>query len=455
MQVAVAGMEDVDHAQAVLPGHLPHLGQHLDQPAARHGAVEAHIVGRDLADGGERRLAAGPEQHALLLVAAHTAGRGAALAWQSARPALTRWSTSTCGPSSSTINRRLGVHRIARADIGLGALHGVPVHHLHAAGDDARGDDGGDAFGGTRLGREAEQHGARRRGLAQQPHRHLGDDAEQPFGAGHQAHQVVAFGIEMLAAQPHDLAGHQHHLDAEKVVGGEAVFQAVHAAGILRDIAADRAGDLRAGIGRVVEALVLDGLGDAEVGDAGLHAGAAVGVVDLEHAVELAQPQQDGVAHRHRAARQRGAGAARHDLDLVVLAVAQDGRDLRPPSRAAPRPAASGGRPTARRTRRAACRRVSSITPSPGTMARKRGHDLGRGGREWRDRAAASACFAHTPNEKAAEAEASAASDSSATAPVLALAGLEARVGLVDDVDPALAAHDAAVLVARFTDLSE
>ena len=31
--------------------------------------------------------------------------------------------------------------------------------------------------------------------------------------------------------------------------------------------------------------------------------------------------------------------------------------------------------------------------------------------------------------------------------PALALAGLEARIGLVDDVDPALAAHDAAVLV--------
>ena len=223
----------------------------------------------------------------------------------------------------------LGVQGIARADIGLGAFHGVLVHHLHAAGDDARGDDGGDAFGGARLGRKAQQHGARRRGLAQQPHRHLGDDAQKPFGAGHQAHQVVAFRVEMLAAQAHDLAGHQHHLDAQKVVGGEAVFQAVHAAGILRHVAADRAGDLRAGIGRVVEAFVLDRLGDAEVGDARLHAGAAVGVVDLEHAVELAEAQQDGVAHRHGAARQRRAGAARHDLDLVVLAVAQDGRDLR------------------------------------------------------------------------------------------------------------------------------
>ena len=180
----------------------------------------------------------------------------------------------------------------------------------------------------ARFGREAQQHGARGRRLAQQAHGHFGDDAEQALGAGHQAQQVVAAGVEMLAAQPHHLAVHQHHLDAEQVVGGQAVFQAVHAAGILRDVAADRAGDLRAGIGRVVEALVLDRLGDAEVGDAGLHPGAAVGVVDLEHPVELGHAEQDRVADRHRAARQRGAGAARHDLDLMVLAVAQDGGDL-------------------------------------------------------------------------------------------------------------------------------
>ena len=71
------------------------------------------------------------------------------------------------------------------------------------------------------------------------------------------AEQVVALGVEMLAAEPDHLAVDQHHLDAEHVVGGQAVFQAMHAAGILRDVAADRAGDLRGRIGRVVEALVL------------------------------------------------------------------------------------------------------------------------------------------------------------------------------------------------------
>ena len=327
MQVAVAGVEHVHDAQAVLLGQRPHLGQHLDQAAARHRAVEAHVVGTDLADRRERRLAAGPEQHALLLVLADPHRGRAALAGDR-RHALDQVVDLDRRAVQLDDQQALDVERVARADIGLGALDGVGVHHLHAARNDAGGDHRGDAVGRARLGREAQQHGARRRRLAQQAHRDLGDDAQQPFRAGHQAHQVVALGVEVLAAQPHHFAGHQHHLDAKKVVGRESVLQAVHAARVLRDVAADRAGDLRAGVGRVVEALVLDRLGDAEVGDAGLHAGAAVGVVDLEHAVELAHAQQDRVADRHRAARQRGAGAARHDLHAAVLAIAQDRGDL-------------------------------------------------------------------------------------------------------------------------------
>ena len=52
-----------------------------------------------------------------------------------------------------------------------------------------------------------------------------------------------------------DLAveGDQPH--AEQVVDGDAVFQAMRAAGIHRDIAADGAGELRGRIGRVEEAV--------------------------------------------------------------------------------------------------------------------------------------------------------------------------------------------------------
>ena len=327
MEIAVTGMEDVDDPQTMLLRHLAHLGQHLDQAAARHRAIEAHIVGRYLADGGERRLAAGPEQHPLLLVVADADRRGAAAPGDLGDALdqvidLDRW------PVEFDDQQSLGVERIARTDIGLGAPGRVLVHHLHAAGDDAGGDDGGDAIGSAGFGRETQEHRACRRRLAQQPHRHFCDDTQQALGAGHDAQKIVALGVEMLASEANHFAGHQHHLDAQQVVGGEAVLQAMHAARILRDVAADRAGDLRAGIGRVIKALMLDRLGDAEVGDAGLHAGAAVGVVDLEHTVELAKAQQDGIAHRHRAARERRAGAARHDLDLIVLAVAQDRRDL-------------------------------------------------------------------------------------------------------------------------------
>ena len=75
--------------------------------------------------------------------------------------------------------------------------------------------------------------------------------------------QIVVAAVEMLAAEPHDLALRRHELDAEHVVRREAVLQAMHAAGVLGDVAADRAGDLARRIGRVVEALAGDGVADA------------------------------------------------------------------------------------------------------------------------------------------------------------------------------------------------
>ena len=191
---------------------------------------------------------------------------------------------------------------------------------------------------------EADQHGARGLGLLQDAHGDLGDHAEQAFRAGHQAEQVVAVGVEMLAAEADHVAVGQDQLQAQHVVGGEAVFQAVHAARVLGDVAADGAGDLRGGVGGVVEALVLDGLGDAEIGDAGLGGDGAVLVVDVEDAVELAQAQDDAVGERQGAAGERGAGAARDDLDLLGVAEAQDAL---PPARwwsAGPRPWARCGR---------------------------------------------------------------------------------------------------------------
>ena len=73
---------------------------------------------------------------------------------------------------------------------------------------------------------------------------------------------------------------------------------------------------------------MLDGLGDAEVGHAGLGGDGAVLPVDVEDPVELAQAQDDAVGERQGTARERGPGPARHDLDLLGVAEAQDRRDL-------------------------------------------------------------------------------------------------------------------------------
>jgi hypothetical protein len=73
---------------------------------------------------------------------------------------------------------------------------------------------------------------------------------------------------------------------------------------------------------------VLDRLGDAEIGDAGLHHGAAVVVVDLEHAVELARPSSTPSASGSAPPDSEVPAPRGTTLTLLVVAVAQDARDL-------------------------------------------------------------------------------------------------------------------------------
>ena len=108
-------------------------------------------------------------------------------------------------------------------------------------------------FPGILAGGKAHQNDPRRFRFLQEPHRHLGDHPEQAFRAGEHAEQIQPVTVQMLAAKPDDLAGDQHHFKAKDIVGGEAVFQAMHPAGIFRHIAANGAGDLRGGVRRVVE----------------------------------------------------------------------------------------------------------------------------------------------------------------------------------------------------------
>jgi hypothetical protein len=72
----------------------------------------------------------------------------------------------------------------------------------------------------------------------------------------------------------------------------------VHPARILGDIAADRASDLARRIRRVIEAGVLDGLGDRQIGAAGLGHNASIIAIDLEDAVKLCHAKKDAISER-------------------------------------------------------------------------------------------------------------------------------------------------------------
>ena len=62
---------------------------------------------------------------------------------------------------------------------------------------------------------------------------------------------------------------------------------------------------------------MLDRLRDGEIGHAGFDHGDAVREIDLADAVEFGHAEKHAVGERQRAARQRRAGPARHDLDAL------------------------------------------------------------------------------------------------------------------------------------------
>ena len=105
----------------------------------------------------------------------------------------------------------------------------------------------------------------------------------------------------MFPAKAQDFAGHEHDLAAEHVIGGHAVFQTMHTAGIFRDVAADRAGNLRGWIRRVIKSCVRNRIADRKVGYAGFDNCNAIFEIDLEDSIEFRHTQQNAIGERQRA----------------------------------------------------------------------------------------------------------------------------------------------------------
>ena len=236
-----------------------------------------------------------------------------------------RSAISASDPSTSTISSASASERIAGVGEFLARLDARTVHVLDGNRDDAGGDDGGDAAAGGLGGGEAHQHGARALGGAEDADDDFGDDAQLTLGPDDEAQEIQPGGIKMRAAQLHHRAIDEDEFGAEDVVGGDAVFQAMRAAGVHGDVAGDGAGELARRVRGIEEAAARDGAGDGDVGDPGLDGGDAVFVIDRKDAVHARQADDDAVFRGQRAAREGRAGATRDDLDPLAREIAEDG----------------------------------------------------------------------------------------------------------------------------------
>ncbi len=185
---------------------------------------------------------------------------------------------------------------------GFGGLDGERVHHFDGGGEHARGDDaadGGAGFIGIRKGGEESLHAL---GAFDDAENHFCGDAERAFGADEDAEEVIASSVESFSAEVDEGAIGEDDIETEDVRGGEAVFEAVGAAGVFGNVAADAADGLRGGIGRVEIALREDARGDVEIDHAGLDDDAGIGEIDFEDAVHAGETDDDAVFYGERAA---------------------------------------------------------------------------------------------------------------------------------------------------------
>jgi hypothetical protein len=210
----------------------------------------------------------------------------------------------------------------------LADVDGRTVHIFHRHRHDARADDRSDALARVFDGIESEQDRPGAFRGSYESHGCFGDDAQLALGAANQTKQVIACRVRRRPADVENLAVEGDEPDAEKVVGRDAVLQAMRAARVHRDVAADRAGKLRGRVGRVEKAFGPNRFGNRQIGHTGFHPGEAIGEVHLQDAVHLGQRDDDRVFLRDRPARERRAGAARNDVDLLVPAEPQHARDF-------------------------------------------------------------------------------------------------------------------------------
>ena len=207
---------------------------------------------------------------------------------------------------------------------GLRRLQRDAVHDLHRRRHDPRRDDARDRLARRFDRRERRELGDDDLWLPHDAKRDLDRHAERALGADDDAEQVrPVVAVDRLPAELEQLAVGEHDLRASHVVHGEPVLEAVGAAGVLGEVAADRADLLARGVGGVEIPLAGDCAGYVEVRHSGLDDDTLTLDVDLDDSVHPRERDDDAVRDRQRATREPRPRAAGDEGDAFAGAQAQ------------------------------------------------------------------------------------------------------------------------------------
>src|SRR5215210_1388914 len=319
MQVPVPSVEDIGYPQAVLPGELGDPAKDRRELRARDDAVLDVVVVGDAAHSTESGLASLPEEGAFVVILGHPDLRGLVLLADLQHPSELFLYLSF---------RSIQLDNEHRAGIGqawmhgrLDGLHGQAVHHLDGGGDYPLADDPRDRTAGTLGILEASKQGSHRLRDAAQPERDPGGDTQRPLRADERAEQVVAGSIwRPSATDVRHRAVRQHDLRAHNVVRCKAVLQAVDAAGVLGQVAADGGDDLAGGVWGVVVALVGDLLAHPHVDDPRLDHDALVRDVHLQDLAHPGEYDKNARLDRQGPTREAGSRAAGNKGNPLLVA---------------------------------------------------------------------------------------------------------------------------------------
>ncbi len=147
----------------------------------------------------------------------------------------------------------------------------------------------------------------------------LGRDAQRALAADEQPDQVVAgHALDGAPADPEHLAVGHHPFHPQHVVAGDAVLERARAAGVLGDVAAERAPLPGVGIRRVEEALRLDRLHQIAGDHPGLDHRDEVLGGDRPDGVHPLDAEDDASVDRHRPAALPAPRPARRHRDAVL-----------------------------------------------------------------------------------------------------------------------------------------